>query len=87
MPRLKVREMWQECFNRKRPLLLSDLKPNVHVMMRAHNLMCAQGKTEVANVTGFFSILAEWSQAELSAPANDNTNGATPDGEGVRNDR
>ena len=50
MPRLKVREMWQECFNRKRPLLLSDLKPNVNVMMRAHNLMCAQGKTEVAAV-------------------------------------
>ena len=50
MPRQKVREMWQECFNRKRPLLLSELKPNVHVMMRAHNLMCAQGKTEVSAV-------------------------------------
>ena len=24
-----------------------------------------------ANVTGFFSVLAEWSQAEMPAPAND----------------
>jgi hypothetical protein len=29
-----------------------------------------------ANMTGFFCVLAEWSRAELSAPANDS---ATPD--------
>jgi hypothetical protein len=26
----------------------------------------------VANVTGFFNVLAEWSRAEMPAPANDN---------------
>ncbi len=41
----------------------------------------------VDNVTGFFSILAEWAQAELAQPA-DNTGkpGETNDGE-VRHDR
>jgi hypothetical protein len=34
------------------------------------------------NVTGFFSILAEWSRAEMSAPANDTGEPAKPaDGE------
>ena len=40
-----------------------------------------------ANVTGFFSILAEWSRFELRVPANDNSNELTPDDEGVRHDR
>jgi len=51
------------------------------------DLSSDEAKQIAANVTGFFSILADWSEAELPAPANDNTNGATPDGEGVRNDR
>ena len=46
-----------------------------------------EAKQIAANVTGFFSILAEWSRAELPVPANDNTNGSTPDDEGVRYDR
>ena len=41
-----------------------------------------EAKQIAANVTGFFSILAEWSRAELPVPANDNTNGSTPDDEG-----
>ena len=32
----------------------------------------------VENVTGFFSILAEWSRAEMPVPANDTTRPATP---------
>ncbi len=42
----------------------------------------------VENVTGFFSILAEWSRAEAPDPANDTNKSATPDGHGeVRHDR
>jgi hypothetical protein len=37
----------------------------------------------VENVTGFFSILAEWSWAELPTPANDNEGSATSDDEGA----
>ena len=40
-----------------------------------------------ANVTGFFSVLAEWSRSELPVPANDDTNVSPPDDEGVRHDR
>jgi hypothetical protein len=40
----------------------------------------------VANVTGFFAILAEWSHAEKRA-ANDNNVHAAPDGSEVRHDR
>jgi hypothetical protein len=40
-----------------------------------------------ANVTGFFSILTEWSRAELLAPANENAGGVTSDDEGVHHDR
>jgi hypothetical protein len=46
-----------------------------------------EAKQIAANVTGFFSILAEWSRAELPVPVNDNASGATPDDEGVRHDR
>ena len=46
-----------------------------------------EAKQIAANVTGFFSILAEWSRDELPVPANDNTNGSTPDDEGARHDR
>ena len=32
----------------------------------------------VENVTGFFSLLAEWARAELSEPANDNSKSDIP---------
>ena len=41
----------------------------------------------VENITGFFSILAEWSRAELPSPANDNGKPATSDNEEARHDR
>jgi hypothetical protein len=41
----------------------------------------------VENVTGFFAILAEWSQAERLSAANDNVAHAAPDGSEVRHDR
>ncbi len=42
----------------------------------------------VENVTGFFSILAEWSQAELAEPAIDIGRSAEPPGDGnARHDR
>ena len=40
-----------------------------------------------ANVTGFFSVLAEWSRAEMPSPANDTSKAhASENGEG-RHDR
>ncbi len=42
----------------------------------------------VENVTGFFSILAEWSQAELAEPANDTGKPGRADNSGeARHDR
>ena len=40
-----------------------------------------------ANVTGFFSILAEWSRADMPNPGNDNGDAATSGDEGARDDR
>ena len=40
-----------------------------------------------ANVTGFFSVLAEWSRAEMPTPANDAGKPAAPDDKEVRHDR
>ena len=39
------------------------------------------------NVTGFFTILAEWSRAEMLAPANDTGEAATSDKEEARHER
>jgi hypothetical protein len=51
------------------------------------DLSRAEAKQIAANVTGFFSILAEWSRAELPVPANDNGGRATSNDEGGRHDR
>ena len=40
----------------------------------------------VENVTGFFSILAEWSRAERPVPANDTAKPATSDAGDVRDE-
>ena len=40
----------------------------------------------IANVTGFFDILSEWSRAEIPVPANDNPGGATSENDGGRDD-
>jgi hypothetical protein len=39
------------------------------------------------NITGFFSILAEWSRAEVPTPANDTGKPVASDNEEVRHDR
>jgi hypothetical protein len=39
------------------------------------------------NVTGFFSILAEWARAETPIPANDTAKSAVSDDQGGRDDR
>jgi hypothetical protein len=39
-----------------------------------------------ANVTGFFSVLAEWSRAEMPTPANDAGKPITSDDKEVRHD-
>jgi hypothetical protein len=39
------------------------------------------------NVTGFFSVLAEWSRAEMPTPANDAGKPVASDDKEVRHDR
>jgi hypothetical protein len=51
------------------------------------NLSRDEANQITANVTGLFSVLAEWSRAELQVPANENANGLPPEDEGVRHDR
>ena len=38
------------------------------------------------NMTGFFSVLAEWSRAELPSPANDTGKPDAPENGGARHD-
>jgi hypothetical protein len=40
----------------------------------------------IQNVTGFFSILAEWSRAEIPVPANDNVKFTASGDEGGHHD-
>ena len=46
-----------------------------------------EAKQIADNVTGFFGILVEWSQADQPEPANDNSDRATSDDKGGRHDR
>ncbi|MGD9880358.1 MAG: ImmA/IrrE family metallo-endopeptidase [Reyranella sp.] len=50
MPRHRVHKEWQECLGRTRPLLLSDLRPNGRVMMRAQTMIDEQGGSETGAV-------------------------------------
>jgi IrrE N-terminal-like domain len=50
MPRRRVHDEWKDCLGRTRPLLLSDLRPNGQVMMRAQTLIYQQGRNEAAAV-------------------------------------
>ena len=51
------------------------------------NLSRDEATQIAANVTGFFSILAEWSRADMPNPGNDNGDAATSGDEGARDDR
>lgn len=46
-----------------------------------------EAKQIAAGVTGFFSVLAEWSRADFPGPANHNGDTAASGDEGVRDDR
>jgi hypothetical protein len=50
MPRRRAYEEWKECLGRARPLLLSDLRPNGRVMMRAQSMIYEQGRNEAGAV-------------------------------------
>jgi hypothetical protein len=50
MPRRRVHDEWKECLGRTRPLLLSDLRPNRPVMMRAQTSIYEQDRNETAAV-------------------------------------
>jgi hypothetical protein len=50
MPRRRVHDEWRECLGRTRPLLLSDLRPNGKVMMRAQSMIYEQGRNEAGAV-------------------------------------
>ena len=45
MPRRRVHDEWRECLGRTRSLLLSDLRPNGRVMMRAQTKIYEQSET------------------------------------------
>jgi len=44
------------------------------------DLSCEDARQIVENVTGFFTILMEWSRVEMPNPANDRAKPATSDG-------
>jgi Zn-dependent peptidase ImmA (M78 family) len=46
MPRRRVQDEWKERLGRTRPLLLSDLRPNAQVMMRAQTMIHQEGRNE-----------------------------------------
>jgi hypothetical protein len=48
-----------------------------------HDLSQDDSRQIIENVTGFFSILAEWSRAEIPVPANDTGVSTLPDDEGA----
>jgi Zn-dependent peptidase ImmA (M78 family) len=50
MPRRLVHAEWQDRLSRKKPLLVSDLRPTNRVMLRAENLIREHGKGEVEAV-------------------------------------
>ncbi len=52
------------------------------------DLSCEDARQIVENVTGFFSVLAEWAREERPEPANDTGKFGDTDGNGeVRHDR
>ena len=50
MPRRRVHEEWKQCLGRTRPLLLSDLRPNGKMMIRAQSMIYEQGRYEAEAV-------------------------------------
>ena len=50
------------------------------------DVSCEDARQIAENVTGFFAVLAEWSNAERRT-ANDNEAPSKPDDNGVRHDR
>ena len=50
MPRRRVHDEWKECLGRTRPLLLSELRPNGKVMMRAQSMIYEPGRNEAGAV-------------------------------------
>ena len=72
MPRRRVNDEWKECLGRTRPLLLSDLRPNGKVMMRAQTMIYEQGRNEAAAVDdALFEEVAKpiARRFDVSAPA------------------
>jgi hypothetical protein len=51
------------------------------------NLSREDARQIAENVTGFFTLLAEWSRAEMPAPANDGGNDAASKPSEARHDR
>jgi Zn-dependent peptidase ImmA (M78 family) len=50
MPRRRVHDEWKGYLGRTSPLLLSDLRPNGNVMMRAQSMIYEQGRNEAGAV-------------------------------------
>jgi Zn-dependent peptidase ImmA (M78 family) len=56
MPRRLVHAEWQDRLGRTKPLMLSDLRPNEKVMLRAGTLIHEQGRGEIDAVELFESV-------------------------------
>jgi len=52
---------------------LTDRTREVWNPRLGRELSCEDARQIAANVSGFFSVLSEWSRAELAIPANDTT--------------
>jgi hypothetical protein len=52
-----------------------------------HDLSPSDAQQIAANFAGFFSVLAEWSRAEVHTPANDDSKPNASDDKEVRHDR
>ena len=84
----------------EKPAVRSSMKPshatNNNLIDRARqiwqprvgrNLTHKDARQISENITGFFSILAEWSRGEVPTPANDTGKPVASDNEEVRDDR
>jgi hypothetical protein len=58
---------------------LIDQTRDVWVPRLGRDLTPEDARQIIENVSGFFAVLIEWSNAEISVPANDRAKPATPD--------
>ena len=81
MPRRRVHDEWKECLGRTRPLLLSDLRPNGKVMMRAQSMIYEQDRNEAGAVDdALFEEVAKPIARRFGVSASSNAHSARKSG-------